>query len=65
MCLVGVLLTAQPTVLFGASGTTSISQTGIAVGITQVRFHHRLAMLSHLANAKYAGTHPCSVNNGN
>ncbi|KAL3130170.1 hypothetical protein ABBQ38_008475 [Trebouxia sp. C0009 RCD-2024] len=38
MCLVGVLLTAQPSVLFGSSGSMSISQAGIAVGTTQAAF---------------------------
>lgn len=37
MCLVGVLLTAQPSALFGSSASSSsISRTGVAVGIAQV-----------------------------
>lgn len=36
MCLVGVLLTAQPSVLFGSHGAVSVSQGGVAVGIMQV-----------------------------
>jgi len=38
MCLVGVLLTAQPYVMFGT--TASISQAGIVVGMSQVRADH-------------------------
>ncbi|KAL3152963.1 hypothetical protein ABBQ38_011993 [Trebouxia sp. C0009 RCD-2024] len=38
MCLVGVLLTAQPSVLFGAHGAMSVSQGGVAVGIMQAAF---------------------------
>lgn len=49
MCLVGVLLTAQPSVLFGSRGSMSISQAGIAVGITQVCNCHRPIMLLRLA----------------
>ncbi len=40
MCFTGVLLTAQPSALFDSSATVNaISNTGIAVGITQVRMH--------------------------
>lgn len=39
LCLLGVLFTAQPSVLFGAtSSTTSITRTGILVGIMQAAF---------------------------
>lgn len=54
MCLVGVLLTAQPSVLFGSSGSVSISQAGIAVGITQVWNGHRLIMLLQFASSSLA-----------
>ena len=38
LCLLGVLLTAQPNVLFGGSPSShSISRTGIAVGLCQVK----------------------------
>ena len=50
LCLVGVLLTAQPSVLFGASGSMSISQAGIAVGITQVWNGHRPTTFLRLAS---------------
>lgn len=46
MCLVGVLLTAQPSVLFGAHGAMSVSQGGVAVGIMQVGNCHESTMLS-------------------
>jgi hypothetical protein len=36
LCVVGVLLVAQPTGLFGGSSATSIGAAGLAVGITQV-----------------------------
>lgn len=37
MCLLGVLLTAQPSALFGSSSAgSSISLTGVAVGVLQV-----------------------------
>ena len=37
LCVVGVLLVAQPSGLFGGRGAISISATGLAVGIMQVR----------------------------
>lgn len=36
LCVMGVLLVAQPTALFGGSSATSIGAAGLAVGITQV-----------------------------
>ncbi|DBB00736.1 TPA: hypothetical protein ACH3X1_000669 [Trebouxia sp. C0004] len=39
LCLVGVLLTAQPSAMFGSSASSSsISPIGVAVGITQAAF---------------------------
>jgi len=36
LCVVGVLLVAQPTGLFGGSSASTIGATGLTVGITQV-----------------------------
>ncbi len=36
LCVVGVLLVAQPIGLFGGSSATSVGAAGLAVGITQV-----------------------------
>jgi len=46
MCLVGVLLTAQPSAVFGSStSSSSISRIGVAVGITQVHVAHETSIL--------------------
>lgn len=36
LCVVGVLLVAQPSGLFGGRGATSISAAGLVVGLMQV-----------------------------
>lgn len=36
LCVVGVLLVAQPIGLFGGSSATNVGAAGLAVGITQV-----------------------------
>ncbi|DBA66693.1 TPA: hypothetical protein ACH3X2_002157 [Trebouxia sp. C0005] len=45
LCVVGVLLVAQPTGLFGGSSASTIGATGLTVGITQLMYLGSISVL--------------------